>query len=310
MPREVILLRDAADIRRAALRVATRWRPPRIEVSTGRFPVLAAQYAQQRFTRLANDCNCLLGEVLGGTTLVLGLGWGWVFNRSWSDVGLVLVAALLTLFTGKIIERAWTRARMLLVLLGLRRRLDSTKDLRATKPVGHEWLEAPHAPLNESSAAGADQPMAQAPMRRRRPRPRVILNNAADVRRLCVRLATRWTLPRIEIRNTALLERDAQRAQHRYMRLTDGSSFMLAAVLGTLTLLAGSLYVILTQTPDVSPIEEPELWARAIDWSDVQPVLLATSGAALAGWVIERLVIRLRLLRVLRVLGQRIAASG
>lgn len=85
---------------------------------------------------------------------------------------------------------------------------------------------------------------------------------------------------------------------------------MLAAVLGGLTLLAGSMYVILTQTPDVSPIEEPELWARALAWSDVQPVLVAAMGAALLGWAVERVVVRVRLLRVLRVLGRRIAASG
>jgi hypothetical protein len=310
MHREKILLRDAADIHRAQVRVATRRTLPHLEVSTDRFPPLVAGRAQDRLSRLTDACNCLLGEVLGGATLLAGIARAWVWSRSWVDAGLVLIAALAVLLIGKAIEICWTRMRMLLVLAGLRRRLDSSQDLPATKPVGYAWLESPAPTEPASSTELAASIPAPGRRARRAPRPSVVLGNAADINRLCLRLATRWTMPRIDIRVDGLPEQHAQRARHHYMRLTDGASFMLAGVLAALTLLGGMLHVLWMQNSDGELADIPELWNHTLGWSDMQPVLIAALVASLLGWAIELLVIRMRLLRVLRGLRRRVQAQG
>lgn len=307
--REVIQVQDAADIHRVRMRVLTRRRLPRIEVGTQRFPKLAAQFAQDRFGRLAASCNCLFGEVLGGLTLLGGTFMAWVSSRRWRDVGLAIAAALVVMLIGKAIEIIWTRLRMLWVLQRLRRRLDSSRDLIATKPVGYAWIESPdRTPLNSTDAAlDAETPRTRLHRARRS---KVLLGNAADINRLSRQLAWRWTLPRIEIGIECMTERDRQRVQHRYMRLTDGASFMLAGVLAALTLLGGAFLVILGQSPTTPAIERPDLWAAQMQWADVQPVLIATLCAGFIGVVIELAVTRMRLLWVLRGLRRRLPSQG
>jgi hypothetical protein len=301
MRRQTFQLRDAADIRRLRTHLLTHWEPPRIEVSTDRFPKRHAQRAQDRFAHLADGCNCLIGEVLGGATLLCGTFAVWVFSRSWLRLGLVLVASLGVLLIGKAIELAWTRLRLLLVLRGLRRRLDATQDLKATGTAGLAWTEtANRSKLGSSTEGEQEMPLPRSRRRKARRRPRFVLGNAADINRLRLRLATRWTLPRIEIHIDGLAERDVQRAQHRYTRLTDSTSFLLTGVLASLTMLSGLTYVLWQQVPDSDPMEHPELWIAAVDWSNVKPVLFAALCAGLFGWVIERALVRVRLFRVLR----------
>jgi len=300
MRRESIHVRNAADLRRVSWRLFARWRPPRITVDTGHFPLLFAQRAQDRFAHLADACNCLFGEVLGGMMLLGGFTRVWIFSRSWADVGLVLLAALGLLLVGKAIEVLWTRLRMLWLLFGLRRRLGSSKDLPATKPVGDAWLEAGDSIQPRASlAAAAERPVARASRRKPRRRPRFVLGTAADITRLGLRVATRWTLPRAEIRIVGIPEQAAQRAQHRYVRLADSGSYMLAGVLTTLTLLIGMLYVLWKQIPDSDPLESLDPWRKTLGWSNVEPVVIAALCAGLFGWAVERLVIRVRLLWVL-----------
>jgi hypothetical protein len=300
MPREAIHVRDAAGIRRACGRLFVRWRPPRITADTDRFPLLYAQRAQDRLAHLADGCNCLFGEVMGGAMLLAGFTRAWVFSRSWSDVGLVLLAALGLLLIGKAIEAMWTRVRMLLVLLGLWRRLGSSKDLPATKPAGTAWLEATDAvPLNAPTDAAAELPVPKSSRRKPRRRPKVVLGSAADITRLGLRVATHWTLPRAEIRIAGIPEQAVQRAQHRYVRIADSGSYLLAGVLTALTLLVGVLYVLWKQVPDSDPLESLDPWRKTLGWSNVEPVVIAALCAGLLGWAIERLVIRVRLLWVL-----------
>ncbi len=310
MHREHILLRDTADIHRAHAYVLSHWTLPHIEVSTERFPTLIAERAQDRCSRLADACNCLFGEVLGGATLLVGTATVWVSSRRWSDVTLVLLAAVGVLFVGKGVEIAWTRVRMLLVLGSLRRHLDSTRDMSATKPVGSAWIDSPTPAKLSSSTTEAEDIPAPGPRKPRAPRPKVELRNAADINRLCLQLATRWNMPRIEISVDGLSEQDAQRAHHHYVRLTDGATFMLAGVLAGLTLLGGALYVVMSSGPDASPIERPELWLKTLGWSDMQPVVLAALGAGILGWAIELVVIRVRLLKVLRRLRGNLSAAA
>lgn len=297
--RERILVQDVADINRVRTRVLTRWSLPHVEVSTGRFPTIAAQYAEDRFKHLADACNCLLGEILGGMTLLGGIFAAWVYTQRWRDVGLALAASLAVFLAGKTIEIAFTRLRLLWVLGRLKRRFGSSEDMRATKQVGEEWLDPGHRRSLAGTIEAAQQ--VAAPHSKPHParQPLVVLSNAEDIKRLRLGLATRWRLPRIQINVPGLAMLETQRAQHRYVGLASGASHMLAGVLAGLALLGGSLYVIWSQTPNVSPIERPELWTRTMGWRDVQPVLIATLGAGLLGEAIEFVAIRIRLFGVL-----------
>jgi hypothetical protein len=298
----VIHVRSLPDILRASWLLLAHWRPPRITVDTSRFPMLFAQRAQHRLAHLADGCNCLFGEVLAGTTLVLGLSAVWVFNLGWSGVAMILIVALGLLCIGKAIEAMWTRLRMLGVVLGLRRRLGSSADLPATKPASEVWTVATNR-LHPKSLAGA-APDIQVPRssRRKARRPKVVLGSVADINRLWLRVLAGWRLPRLEIRIDGLATPVAQRAQDRYTRISEGASFILCAVLATLTLLGGLANAMVRPTPDVDPIAQPELWIATLNWHNVRPVLLATLLAGIAGLAVEQVVIRLRLMGVLRKL--------
>ncbi len=120
------LLRDAADINHVLVHLVTHWKPPGVDVRIDRLPALESQRAQDRFVRLAENCNCVAGEMLGIATLVVGCWVSWVATRGRINPGLVMVAALSAALIGKAVELAWTRARLLLVLRELRNRLDQT----------------------------------------------------------------------------------------------------------------------------------------------------------------------------------------
>jgi hypothetical protein len=305
--RDRILVRDAADIDRLIVRLFTRRDVPRIEIGTDRFPQLVAQRTQDRFGRLAEACNCMFGEVAAGTTLLCGTFAVWVSSSDWRHLLWVLLAAAGLAVVGKGIELAWTRLRMLLLLRDLLRRSDTATDLPASKPVGHEWLESGHRVTPPPSAAmTVDAPVARARSRAHRAlrRPRVQLHNVADIRRMHLHLVTKWSIPRIEIQVDGVPGLAVQRAQHLCDRLSGSPSYMLAGVMTALTLLGGSLYAVWKLAPDGPPSQALDQWLAVPGWGNVQPVVAAALLAGLFGWVIERALVRVRLLWVLRGLRQ------
>jgi len=67
------------------------------------------------------------------------------------------------------------------------------------------------------------------------------------------------------------------------------------------------LYEFWTKIPEWAVTDRPDYWLLKLDWADVQWLAAAFPGAALLGWLIEFVWIRIRLLWVLRGLWRRIA---
>jgi hypothetical protein len=137
-----------------------------------------------------------------------------------------------------------------------------------------------------------------------------VLRDARDIHRLCLRLLSHWTPPRIEIRIDGLATRDEQRAQHRYVRLCEGSTFLPAAVFASLTLLGGLMQVVWTKVPEWVTSKRADWWLLTPGWGDVQPVVLAALAAAVLGWAVERVLARLRLVWMLRGLARKIPSRA
>jgi len=288
------LLRDASDINHLLVHLLTHWRIPRVEVRVGKLPSRYSQRAQDRFVRLSLACNCLLGEILGVATLLIGGRAAWVSAWSWRELGLLAIAALGAALIGKAMELAWTRMRLLLVLRALRHALaealagrivETPANIAAAEPYRHAWNRV------DGDEAYAD------PIQRPWPpagsgRPAVLLRDVGDIHRIVRDLLTHWTLPRIEIQVNVLPRLAVQRAQDRFARLTAGHNYLLAGVLGTSGLLIGFAWI-------VWPSNQVLLWTMRPPRDDVLLVLGITLGAALTGCAGEILWIRLRLLRVL-----------
>jgi hypothetical protein len=302
MKRPRLLLRDAADLNRARIHLVTHWTVPRIEFRVDALPALASQRAQDRFVRLSEACNCLFGQLLAGATLLGGSVLTWTSRGGWREMGLVALATLYAALIGKGIELAWNRVRLLLVLRRLRRRLGAADQHART-----ESVIPVAAPRTFSHALNADdgEVLPENLLRRSRlsagpKRPKVLLRDAADINRLIIRVATRWKLPRIEIHVDGLSDLETQRAQASYARLAEGLSYLPAAFMATAILLGGLLHAVWTSSQDWLFTTREDWWVGSPGWSDVEWVVVATLCAALVGWVIEVVWIRVRLVRVLR----------
>lgn len=297
------LLRNASDIDFLVLHLLANRKLPRVEFHVERLPALESQRAQHRFTRLAKACNCLLGEILGATTLLVGSFAVWVVSRSWRQVGWVVLAALCVAAIGKGIELAWNRWQLIRVLRGVRRRLAEIASGRY-QPVPATAAPVPgrsfHHALNREKGDEARYSRIQRPALPDEPaRPLVAVHGAADINRVALRLLTRWTLPRIDIRVATLPPLDVQRAQNRFTRLSESYSYLLAGVLAAVSLLVGLFYVVWKSN-------ETWKWNSGQDWSGVGLVLVVTLYAALLGCALEVLWVRVRLLLVLRGLWRRL----
>lgn len=294
-----MLVRDAADIRQLSTRIATLRQVPRVEFDSGLFPRLAAQRAQERFAKFAESCKCLLGEMAGAITLLGGLYATWVSGARWYGLVWVGVAVIGAMLLGRGIESAWLRVRMLLVLGDLQRRLESSQELPETKAPGYAWLESGHGPMLRAPAEMTLSSAAAPPRKAGAIRPRVEVSSNADITRLCLKLFTRWSLPRVEFHTDGIPVLEVQRAQYFYDQLSGSANFLLAGLMAVLTLLGGLLYVLWQLVPN-APLERLDLWLDVLGWSDVWPVLVVALFAGVAGWLIELAINRVRLLRVLR----------
>jgi hypothetical protein len=297
-----IILRDAADIKRVSLRLLTHWRLPRADFRIDSLPPLASQRAQDRFTRLHEGCNCVIGELLGAAMLLGGSFMVWKSVDGWIGMGWVVFAAVWIGLIGKLIELAWVRVRLLLVLAALQRRIAA-----GGEPAGANEAVSPISvqPFRRALNAEDDPVVLRPPVERRVARtsprrPSVLLREAADIDRLVLRVATRWRLPRIEIRTDALPPLEVQRAQVRVVRFSGPASLLPAAFFATAILLGGLLNVIWTESEAWFYSTRPDWWLLGLDWSDVQPVVIAALTAGLVGVAIEVIWKRARLVLVLR----------
>lgn len=125
---------SASDIAPVVRRLLSPWPLPRIELQVAGLPPLDLQRAQQRLTELSAGCNCVLGAVLAGTTLMAGGFYivmtsdeWWEWMNYWEvGPGLVLAAGVVGAgVAGWLIETALTRFRLAAVLLRLRSRLQA-----------------------------------------------------------------------------------------------------------------------------------------------------------------------------------------
>jgi hypothetical protein len=119
------VLRTKHDVDLMALRLLVRWRVPNIEVSTDTIPILEVQRAQHRIVRRSAACERLVvGPVLAAATILAGtfrIVWYWKHDLHdlWVLAGVVLAAWV----AGNLLDMAWSRGRLLLELLRLRRRM-------------------------------------------------------------------------------------------------------------------------------------------------------------------------------------------
>ncbi|MEO8314089.1 MAG: hypothetical protein ABI645_04770 [Pseudomonadota bacterium] len=311
--RSKVLVHDGADIGQLIMRLVIPWTLPRIEVRNDAIPGRVLQLAQHRIERLSGACNCLLGEALAGTILMGGSFAVWVVTQSWRDLALVLIAAVYAGLIGKGINIAWTRVRLLRVLLHLRHQLGAGSDIDQLEACEHGKAQGgiylghtpPKPPANYRAAVdepGVRDDQVYRPSSPDVPRrPKVLLQHSSDIDRLLLRLATRWKLPRVEISMAALPPLAAQRAQHHIRLLSESCNCVLAGFLAAATLLGGSFYVIWMPNQNWD-------WTTPTGWGFMGMVLIFAPCAALAGAVIEVAWNRLRMLRTLFQLRSQICA--
>jgi hypothetical protein len=306
--RRRFVLRGAADINHLLVHLVTHRKLPGVDIRVDGLPALDSQRAQDRFVRLAENCNCLLGVMLGAGTLVVG-GYAMWISPHPSNLWLLALATLAAALLGKAMELAWTRARLVLVLRKLRHQLAEASAGRiAPVPAKASAARVYPYPLNREDGELPHEdriPRSHAPFA---DRPRVPLRDVGDIHRLVLHLFTHWTLPHMRIEAEALPGRIVRRAQDRLVRLSAGYNYLLAAVLALAALLSG-LAVVVWPTDELK--DELVLWTvhKSANWSGVLLVLLGTLGAALLGWLGEVLWIRLRLLWVLLRLRSRMRSS-
>jgi hypothetical protein len=124
--------RDARDLNRLLIPLFTHWKLPSVRIDVGGVAGLDVQRAQHRIARLTDSCDCELGAWLAGATVLGGAfyvewastqNWDWYVPESWGPLGLVFVAAPIAALIGTVVQKVWSRVRLLLVLRGVRHRL-------------------------------------------------------------------------------------------------------------------------------------------------------------------------------------------
>jgi hypothetical protein len=98
--------------------------------------------------------------------------------------------------------------------------------------------------------------------------------------------------------------------QSRIVRFSSGCTYLLAGLMAVAILLVGMLYEIWTRSMEWVFSEREDWFLLQLDWSDVQPVVLATLCAGLAGALAEAVWMRLRLLRVLRTFTKQLDSAS
>jgi hypothetical protein len=282
---ERFILRNSADIRRVRKHLLSHWRVPRVQVSIDSLPVVESQRAQHRFDTLSESCNCLLGEMAGGVTLLIGCYRAWV--HTWlgpPDLMPAVIAAVVVGVAGKAIEKGLTRMRLVLVLRRLQLVLAGRIAGTATATSGGPG-PAPGDALVYRLANRWPRKLDSGPPP---------ASASAHVNRAAVGLFFHWKLPRIDIAEDTLAPDVAQRAQYQLRRLREGPGFMLAAVLATITLLAGFLIYLMRNSS-----QDAVLWTSPLGSAGPLAVLAGTLLAALAGVAAEAAWKRLRLLGLL-----------
>lgn len=290
--RPKFVLRNAADFTPLFVHLISIRTMPRIEVSVDELPALQIQHAQHRIAHLSDSRNSL-GELLAGIVLLSGcyLAWvlsrgrGWTLGLGLGHLGLAVIAALAAWLAGKALGAAWTRFRLAVVLLLLRRSVVTGKDFTRLVTSRPDRIEP-------ASAVDEHAPRKPAKVRATESRPHVILGSAADMNQ-ARDLVTRLRLPRIEIRVDGLPTLDVQRAQDRIVRLSENCNCVLGSLLAAATLLFGSFYVLFLTNYDW-------VWMSVGGWFPMGLVLVYTLLAGLAGWLLEIAWHRARVLLVLR----------
>lgn len=298
------LLRDAADISRLAVHLATHWKLPVVEVRIDRLPEVESQRTQDQFARHSAACNCIVGEALGGVTLLIGSCLACIW-QSWRFMLLTLVATLAAALVGKGVEMAWNRASLVLVLRRLRNRVS---DAIAGRLLDASTTTFPAArvydyPLNSRNG---DLPQlfdtARNGVSRGPNRPKLLVRDADDIDAAVRHLFARWTLPRIVVEIEGISAPDLERAQDRLVRLSGGYSHQFAGVLAFATFVVGMTFI-------MRPPKDTFLWTMDQDWSDFLIVLVATFLAAVIGHLGEVALTRVRLRRVLQGLRRQLSRS-
>jgi hypothetical protein len=144
--RSSFILQRAADIRRAAWRVVTRWKVPRIDVSIEGLPLLEAQRAQLRLRHLNEVLERRTGAMLAVAVLIIGLAdMVRTWNRSLDHMAMLLGLAVCAGLAGRFAGRIFVRIRVLLELARLRWKVRRSLARRETGalPVAPSAISAP-----------------------------------------------------------------------------------------------------------------------------------------------------------------------
>ncbi|HWL61352.1 MAG TPA: hypothetical protein VNQ32_01005 [Steroidobacteraceae bacterium] len=308
-------LQTVADVDRLILRLFMLWNVPRIEVHLHTLPALHVQHTQQRLDTLQERTIGSWGEIAAGVMLLAGFihAWNqWTSAQQWRQLGYVLIATAATWLAGQLLESAWRRMRLIWALWRLRRQLVTGKGLYAGStqvPFHSEYDSVVPEPVGAAAAASVAasaarnsiDPYADAAGPDAR---RALIARPSDVVRLLWRLLVPWRLPRIELQTAGLPGVDLQRIQHRITLLCGSCNCVLGALLATMTLLAGSFYIVLSTSRD---------WAWPRDYWDSRPgmlLALGVVGAGVVGWLIETVMTRTRLAAVLLHLRGRLRAQA
>jgi hypothetical protein len=294
---EKVVLRGTSDVDRLIAYLLSHIKPPRIEVCMDKISDLESARAQHDLRLYSEKCNCLLGEVTGGLTFLIGGYHAWLSARGdWPNLLPVVTATACIALLGKAIEVGWSRYRMICVLRYLRGRLSGS--------IAAPAIANPPLPVSEirSRAGRSPEPgmsvrIATSPKRESGPKayPKIPLSSTRDVDRLIIHLATHWPLPRAEVQAQDLPALTAQRAQTRLTRVSSGYSYLPAAVLALLGFLGG--FGLLMQPPD-----DPVLWRMRPEGSSILSVFAVTLCGGAFGLLAEASWKRVQLLRVLLAL--------
>lgn len=299
------VLRTGEDINRLIVRLLYQWNVPRIEVQLDALPPLHVQHTQQHLEQLHERTIGSWGEIAGGVTLLVGGFHAWTQARQWQQLGIVMAAVAAVWLAGQLLEAAWRRARLIWAVWRLKRQLRTGRGLYrgSTRPPSHPdydsaiptpsaaniaALEVPSLRIKQVSAAGNAETVPGA----------VLIRQGPDIDPVLRQLATRWRLPRIELR-ASLPELDLQRMQHTLTRISGSCNCVLGALLAALTLLAGGFFILMTSD---------EFWEWMGNSAVRQGILLAGGvlGAGALGWMMETALNRLRLAALLLRLRNRL----